>query len=124
MAFVAFNSLFLIIFVLSALVQYNDVDVFFWLTIYLSAAGMCAAAFRDNPAVHWLPPFVFAVSLIWMISLVQGMVGVASMSEIAASLGMQSNAVEEAREVGGLAVVNLWAACLIYRQRRRLREQS
>ncbi len=124
MAFVAFNSLFLIIFVLSALVQYNDVDAFVWLTIYLSAACMCASAFRQNPVMHWLPPFLFAVSLIWMIGLVQRMAGVASMTEITASFGMQSNAVEEAREVGGLVIVSFWAACLIYRRRRRLLEGS
>lgn len=123
MTFVALNALFLLIFVLCALVQYNDVDALTWIIVYLSAAAMCALGFREKP-IRWLPPVLFLISLGGMVILAAEFVGQVSMAEVTASLSMQSKAVEEAREVGGLAIVCFWAACLFFRQNRRLRERS
>ncbi|MFK8049887.1 MAG: transmembrane 220 family protein [Halioglobus sp.] len=122
MAFVVLNSLFLTIFVLSAAVQYNDTDALIWITVYLSAAVMCVSGFRDNP-ITWLPPLLLLLGIAWMAFLASEFVGAVSMAEVTASMSMQSDAVEEAREMGGLAIVCFWAACLIIRQRRSLREE-
>lgn len=121
--FVALNTLFLFIYVLCAAVQYNDVDAVAWIAVYLSAAAMCASGFRQKP-LHWLAPLVFLVSLGWMVILATNIVGVVSIAEVTASLSMQSQAVEEARELGGLAMVCFWAACITFRQNRGLREGS
>jgi len=121
MAFVALNSLFLAIFVLSAAVQYNDADALIWIIVYLSAAVMCVTGFRDNP-IPWFPPLLLLLGIAWMAFLATEFVGEVSVAEVTASIRMQSDAVEEAREVGGLAIVCFWAACLSIRQRRSLRE--
>lgn len=115
MVFVVFNSLFLAIYVLSALVQYNDTDAITWVAIYFSAVCMCISAFRKRP-LYWLPPLLLLACLGWITSLVFGVIGTVSAAEVTASIRMQSDSVEEAREVGGLAIIGFWAAYLIYRQ--------
>ncbi|MFT4822191.1 MAG: hypothetical protein ACI9DH_000243 [Halioglobus sp.] len=122
MAFVVFNSLFLAVFILSALVQYNDTDAIIWIAMYLSAAGMCVSAFRKK-SLYWLPPLLLFACIGWIMGLTLGFIGTVSMAEITASIKMQSGAVEEAREVGGLAMIGFWTAYLIYRRWRGLHGQ-
>jgi hypothetical protein len=107
------NILFLIIYVLSAAVQYNDPDGILWATVYLCAAGMCAAKIR-NKMQRWLPPVLLAISLVWIGFLVPRIVGQTSLTEIFASISMQTKAVEEAREIGGLFLITLWAGVLSF----------
>jgi hypothetical protein len=112
------NAIFLLIYLLSAAVQYNDPDALLWASMYLAAAAMCATQFRNNPP-RWLPPALVAISVIWIGVLLPSIVGQVSIAEIFASISMQTLAVEEAREIGGLFLVGLWAAVLSYRQRGR-----
>ena len=44
------------------------------------------------------------------------MVGQVSLEEVFASISMQTKAVEEAREVGGLFLVALWSGVLSFRR--------
>ena len=106
-----FNALFLIIYLLSAAVQYNDPDGILWATVYLCAAGMCIAKIR-NRMQRWLPPVLLAISLVWIGFLVPRIVGQTSLTEVFASISMQTKAVEEAREIGGLLLIALWAGAL------------
>ena len=112
------NAIFLIVYLLCTAVQYNDPDALLWAAIYLAAAAMCALQFRRNPPV-WLPRALLAISVVWMGALLPSIVGQVSLQEIFASISMQTQAVEEAREIGGLLLVGLWAAVLSYRQRAR-----
>ena len=96
-----FNTVFLIMYLLSAAVQYNDPDALLWILIYLFAAGMCIARMRKKQQ-RWLPRTLLVVSLLWMGSLLPHIVGQTSLAEVFASISMQSKAVEEAREIGGL----------------------
>ena len=118
MAMTISNTFFLVIYLLSAAVQYNDPDALLWLLIYLAAAMMCAAQYRQHPP-RWLPRILLAVSVAWSIALLPSIVGQVSPEEIFASISMRTQAVEEAREIGGLLLVGLWAAVLSYRQRAR-----
>lgn len=113
----AFNSIFMVIYLLSAAVQYNDPDALPWILIYLLAAGMCALHYRRKRQ-RLLPRALLVVCLVWMGTLLPDVVGQTSLSEIFASISMQTRAVEEAREIGGLALVAAWAAVLTLRRGR------
>lgn len=116
MTYAGFNILFFIAFLLSAAVQYNDPDPLAWMAIYLAAAGMCIAEFA-NRQPRWLPGLLVAVTLVWIISLLPNIIGKVSWAEVLESISMKSQAVEEAREIGGLSIVLTWALCLLTRQR-------
>jgi transmembrane protein TMEM220 len=112
------NTIFLLIYLLSAAVQYNDPDALLWVLVYLAAALMCALQFRTTPPL-WLSRTLLVISVVWMGALLPSIVGQVSPQEIFESISMKTRAVEEAREIGGLFLVTLWAGVLTYRQRKR-----
>ena len=116
MAMPLFNALFLLAFLLSAAVQYNDPNALAWVGIYLVAGAMCVAWFAHR-CPRWFPTLLLVASLLWIGTLLPGLGGV-SVGEIFASISMQTRAVEEAREIGGLALVALWATVLALRGNR------
>ena len=116
MVITACNVTFLLIYLLCAAVQYNDPDALLWTALYLAAAGMCAIQFHENPP-RWLPQSLLLMSVAGTIALLPNIVGQVSLREIFASISMQTQAVEEAREIGGLFLIGLWAGVLSYRQR-------
>ena len=115
MAFIVFNALFMLAFVLSALVQFNDPDAGPWIALYLAAAAMCVAAWRGSLArpAAWL---LLVICAVWIATLLPAL-GPVSLSEIFESVSMRTQAVEEAREIGGLALVVSWSAVLATRRR-------
>ena len=113
MAINVLNTLFLLAYLLSAAVQYNDPDASPWIAIYLAAAVMCVAQYRRK-LPRWLPLPLLFTSLVWIGALVPGIAGQVSFTEILESISMQTRAVEEAREIGGLAFIALWAAVLLH----------
>lgn len=108
------NAIFLIIFLLCAAVQYNDPDTIVWISLYLAAAGMCIAEFRPEPP-RWPPRILALISVAWIGTLLPSIVEQASLEDIFTSITMTTNAVEQAREVGGLLLVGVWASALSYR---------
>ena len=110
MALRIFNTIFLLAFVASAVVQYNDTDALPWVIVYLAASMLCVLAYSDNP-VHLVAALLGAVSVAWIAILLPGLEGV-SLDAIFESGSMQTRAVEEAREIGGLALVAIWAGVL------------
>ena len=110
--FAVFNALFLLAFLLSAAVQYNDPYAMIWIAIYLVAAYMCIARFRKHQT-KWLPPALLVISLVWIGMLLPDIVGQVSMPEIVESISMRTHKVEEAREIGGLMLVAIWSGVLI-----------
>ena len=109
------NGLFLVAYLLSAAVQFNDPDALIWIAIYLAAAVMCFARWRRR-LPKWLAPLLLAISLVWIGSLLPSIVGKVSPAEIVESISMQTRAVEEAREIGGLLLVAIWAGVLSWRR--------
>ncbi len=110
MALRIFNTLFLIAFLLSAAVQLNDPDALPWTIIYLAASTLCVLAYGNNP-VRIVAALLVAVSLVW-IGILLPSLGAVSLDEIFESVSMQTKSVEEAREIGGLALVALWSTVL------------
>jgi hypothetical protein len=117
MIFSIFNIVFLVAFVLSAMVQYNDPDPLPWMAIYLSAGAMCLLVIRKQ-YLTWLPPMLLLVSFGWILVLLPSIVGQVSVAEILESISMKTREVEEAREVGGLLLVAIWASTVMIRRPR------
>lgn len=111
------NTLFLVAYVLSALVQYNDPDALPWIAIYIASAIMCISYYRRR-LPRWMAPTLLVISLLWIGTLLPAVAGQVSLSEIFESLSMRTRSVEEAREIGGLALVAIWAAVLAHRKGR------
>ena len=111
------NILFLGVFILAAAVQWNDPDPLPWMVIYLSAASMCFLSLVHRQ-VLWLPSILLLFSLGWAFYLLSSIVGHVSLYEITESLSMKTRAVEEAREIGGLLLVALWATIVWIIERR------
>ena len=112
-----FNIFFLVAYLLSALVQYNDPDALPWILIYLAAGCMCAAHFRQR-LPRWLPTSLLFISLVWIGTLLPDIVGQVSLADVVESLSMKTRAVEQAREIGGLALIAIWSAVLMSRRGR------
>ena len=116
MATTVLNAIFLIIYLLCAAVQYNDTDAILWICWYLAAAGMCIVEFRLEPP-RWPPWVLAAISVAWIGTLLPSIVGQVSLEDIFTSISMKTNTVEQAREIGGLLLVGLWAGVLSCRER-------
>ena len=117
------NGFMCLIYLLCALVQYNDPDVLLWLALYGLAASLCALAVFDKayPRVS----FVFGgACLIWSIVLIPSFAGSVSVAELFQDIRMKTSAVEAAREAGGLAVVTLWMFVLFYMGRAKVKIAS
>ena len=116
MIYSVLNAFFLLSYLASTLVQYNDPDPWGWIAIYLAAAGMCVAWFsRRLPS--WCPALLLVTSLLWIGALLPSVVGKVSPEAIAESISMKTQSVEEAREIGGLALVAIWSAVLLLHKR-------
>ena len=116
MAYIVLNSIFLIAYLLSAAVQYNDPDSLRWIIVYLAASVMCIAWFRHK-LPRWYPPLLLVVSLVWIGTLLPTVVGQVSLAEMVESISMKTKSVEEAREIGGLLLVAIWSGFLMQRRR-------
>lgn len=116
MALTIFNTLFLVAYLLSALVQFNDPDALPWIIIYLAAAGMCLMQYR-TASPRWLPATLLGICMVWIAFLLPAIIGQVTPTEIFESVSMRTRAVEEAREIGGLALVATWAAVLTFKAR-------
>ena len=107
------NIIFLIAFLLSALVQYNDPDPWRWLAIYFAAAGMCLLQ-HFNKLHRYLPLALVIICSLWVLLLVPNILGEVNAQEVIESITMKSKAVEEAREIGGLTLILFWSGVLAY----------
>ena len=102
------NGCFVIVFLLSASVQYNDPDPILWMSVYLAAAAGGVAWSRGQLPPLLLRAFFVLVAIGWCFSWTR-------VSWDPALLGdwqMRDAGSEELREWGGLTLVLVWAALL------------
>ena len=116
MLFKFFNAFFLLAFLLSAAVQYNDPDPIRWIAVYSAAAALCLAQYLVV-LPRWVYAVLLAVCVVWIALWLPAVVGKVSLHEIFESITMRTRSVEEAREIGGLLLVALWTSVLMYRRR-------
>jgi hypothetical protein len=99
------------LFLLGAVLQYNDPDVVRWMGIYVGAAVACVlgALGRGGRVIAFT---VGGVALLWALALVPAVIRGGMPREMVSTFQMMSPAVEEARECGGLLLIAGWMAVL------------
>ena len=102
---------FLLAFLLAALLQYNDPDPIRWVAIYIAAATLCKLQhFKQITPIF--PVLLLIICLAWIGMLVPSLTQGVAWTDILDSLAMKTKAVEEAREIGGLVLVASWSAVI------------
>lgn len=107
-----------LLFLLAVVVQYNDPDPLRWMLIYAAATIACGLALRDAMP-PWLPIVTGVVAAAWAAMLLPRVLGQVAPGELFRETGMATLAIEEAREMLGLALVAGWMLVLIVGTRRR-----
>lgn len=105
-----FNIIFIILFVISAGLQYNDPDPYIWMPIYLYAAYLCYLAIRRkyNPVLYIIGLSIYSVYALYLLF---GSTGVLAWlnkhdaENIAQSMKAAKPWIEETREFFGLLII-------------------
>jgi len=107
----AVNRLMALLFVFSALVQWNDPDGWVWVAIYALPVGMCVGWERGrfSPRMATVVAGSAAVGAFWSWYSVSGENG-AGMGSV--QWRMVDPQTEHLREAGGLLLVSVWTAVL------------
>lgn len=110
------DSVFLLMFLFSVVVQFNDPDPLAWATIYGLAALACALSLlgRLRP---WLPGLIAPVALLLAINIAPRVVGRVPFLEMFGAFEMKDLGVEESREMYGLLLIAAWMIVLFVRHR-------
>lgn len=110
------DALFLVMFLFSVIVQFNDPDPLAWVAIYGLAAVACALSLLGRLRA-WFPAVVGALALLWAINIAPRVVGRVPFLEMFGAFEMKDLGVEESREMYGLLLIALWMAILFVRNR-------
>jgi len=106
-----FNIIFCIVFILFAVVQYNDPDPYLWIPIYLYPAFLCYLNFAQKPIprmAYWAGFLVFGVYAIYKMFDTNGIIDwiqFNNASNIASTMKAEKPWIEESREFFGLVII-------------------
>lgn len=105
------NALFAVIFILSALIQYNDPDPVLWMAIYGYGALTCALAFakKDNKIWHLVGIIVFLLYAAYLIFVSEGVLSWITKHEAESITGPMAHEkpwIEFTREFFGLLILS------------------
>jgi hypothetical protein len=106
----ALNIFFIVIFVISAGLQYNDPDPYIWMPLYLYAALLCYWALKKKytPALYYIGLTVYIVYAIYLLFDKTGVLNWANEHQaenIAQTMKATKPWIEETREFFGLMIV-------------------
>ena len=106
----AFNIFFIIVFLLSAALQYNDPDPYIWMPIYLYGAWLCYQAIyrKYNPVLYIIGLVVYMGYAVYLFFDNQGVLswaGKHNAENIVQSMKATKPWIEETREFGGLLIL-------------------
>ncbi|HRO69534.1 MAG TPA: transmembrane 220 family protein [Chitinophagaceae bacterium] len=107
-----FNILFCIVFIISAVLQYNDPDPWVWIPIYLYGAILCWLAFRNKfyPSAYIIGIIGFTVYASYFFFTENGVldwIQEHNAENIAASMKATKPWIEDTREFFGLLILIL-----------------
>ena len=106
-----FNIFFSVVFILFAVVQYNDPDAYLWIPIYLYPALLCYLKFIQKPIstiAYWAGFLVFGVYAIYKMFDTNGIIDWVQFhnaSNIASTMKAEKPWIEESREFFGLVII-------------------
>lgn len=102
------HTLFGLLFVLGAAVQYNDPDGALWGLWYGAAAATCFAAKRWPKEAGICGAILCLGSVAWTLAIVSGGMSSITLAELFSDLRMKTEGTERWREVGGLGILAVW----------------
>ena len=108
-----FNIFFSVIFILFAVVQYNDPDAYLWVPIYLYPALLCFLKSIQKPIsaiAYWAGFLVFGAYAIYKMFDTNGIIDwiqFHNASNIASTMKAEKPWIEESREFFGLVIILL-----------------
>lgn len=108
----ALRLLMVVLFAVSAALQYDDPDPIPWMAIYAVAAVLTAVGPR-LPAGRAVARLVAVTALVWAVLIAPGARG-ADWAEVFGATTMKTQAVEVARETLGLLIVCVWLVVLSF----------
>ena len=106
-----FNIFFVFVFILFAVVQYNDPDPYLWIPIYLYPAVLCYLEVKQKPInkkAYWVGFVIFGVYAIYKLFDTNGIVDwikFHNATSIADTMKAEQPWVEESREFFGLVII-------------------
>ena len=106
----AFNIVFCILFVISAALQYNDVDPYLWIPIYLYGAWLCYMAARNRypSAAYFYGIIVYLALIVYFLVFKHGVVDWFQhhpAQDLVKTMKAGKPWIEETREVMGLTIL-------------------
>lgn len=107
------NAVMGLLFLVGAIVQWNDPDPLGWILIYLSAAFACAT-FRRIPWSRHTALVTAVAGFAWGARIVSEMPRWVTPSQMFEPMESRGGAVELAREVWGLGIIVLWMLLLAW----------
>ena len=105
-----FNFVFIILFIISAALQYNDPDPYLWMPIYLFGAYLCWQSIigKFNPTLYWIGFVGYGAYAIYKIFDTNGVLDWMNLhheENIAATMKAEKPWIEETREFFGLLIL-------------------
>ena len=104
------------VFLVSALLQFNDPDPLRWFTMYVAAAIACVVAWRVR-AGWWAPAAVGSVAVIWAAAL-SPILPALRFDDLAREMKAANPRIELSRELLGLLIIAGWMIVLVVVSRR------
>jgi hypothetical protein len=108
------DVVFLVLFAMSLLVQYNDPDPYIWMALYGTAGLACALSLAGR-LPRWLPLLVALIAILWATTILPRVVGQVPFLDMFAAWEMKDIGIEESREMYGLLLVAAWMLVLAWR---------
>jgi len=105
-----FHLIFCLLFVFSAVLQYNDPDPYIWMPIYMYGAVLCWLAFRNKyyPKAYLIGIFIYLGYAIYLFFAKDGVldwINKHNAEDIAATMKAEKPWIEETREFFGLVIL-------------------
>lgn len=105
-----FNLIFCILFVLFAVLQYNDPDPYLWIPLYLYAAILCWLAFKKQylPKAYLFGITIYLVYAVYLVFTKDGVIDwyeEHSAENLVQTMKAEKPWIEDTREFGGLLIL-------------------
>lgn len=112
-----------ILFLISALLQYNDPDPLRWAALYGGAAIACVVS-RPASAPWLLPAAVGLAALIWAGAMAPHVLPNLAFRELFLTMKAETPSIEESRELLGLLIIAAWMGVRVATGLRKRRRRS
>jgi hypothetical protein len=113
----AADSIMLVLFAFSVVVQFNDPDPFRWAALYALAAFACALSIGRRLR-WWFAAAVAALALVWAATIAPRVIGHIRFLDMFGAFEMKNVGIEESREMYGLVLIAAWLSVLSVRAAR------